>query len=252
MVETPTVLPADLRGPFRVVSAGRTDVGARRSLNEDTFLLDDRVGLWAVADGMGGHDGGDRASAVVAGRLAEIRREDDAHVMLMQLRDRIYAAHLQLRDEARQRGVATMGSTVAALMQVGGHCVFAWVGDSRGYLLRDGRIEQVTSDHSLVQELVASGRLSPEDAERHPDAHVLTRAVGGSDQLSIDFRQRRLRAGDRCILCSDGLTRCVPDEVILQTVLDLRHPESICEALIDRALEAGAPDNVTVVTVAFD
>lgn len=240
------------RGMFHVTSAARSHPGLKRGLNEDAVFLSDDAGIWAVADGMGGHDGGEHASRLVVGHLGAIRSHADAHYMLRQLRDAIHAAHEQLRDEARARSVGTIGSTVVALMEMAGHCVFAWVGDSRGYLYDQGALARTTRDHSLVQDMVDAGELTPEEADAHPSSHVLTRAVGANESIEVDFRQVTLSRGNRCVLCSDGLTCCVTEEAIATTVRRFHRPGPICDALLRQALDAGAPDNVSVVVVAFD
>lgn len=240
-----------VRSPFRVTSAARTHAG-RRAVNEDAYLVRDALSFWAVADGMGGHEGGAHASQVVVQQLGGMRLRSEAHGMLLQLRDRVHAAHDQLRDETRARGGGTIGSTVVAFMHVGVHAIFAWAGDSRGYLLSQGELRRATRDHSLVQEMVDRGELTEAEAERHPGGHVLTRAVGASEPFDLDYRQVTLARGDRCLLCSDGLTGVLPEAEIRRVIHEYYHPAAICDELVRLVLNDGAPDNVTAAVIAFD
>jgi protein phosphatase len=219
---------------FRWVSAAATDVGKIRSLNEDAYLDRPDIGLWVVADGMGGHDAGDLASRSVVESLAGIGRQ----------------ANRALREEAARRSESVIGSTVAALIAVGRHAVAVWAGDSRVYLFRDGTLRPLTHDHSQVEELIAEGSLTRDQAENHPAANVITRAVGGDDDLRLDAQIQEILDQDICLLCTDGLTKEVKEQEIAETLRD-SDPRLAPQLLVNLACRRGARDNVTVVAVRF-
>ena len=232
-----------------LTSAARSHVGASRTLNEDAVLDRPDLGLWAVADGMGGHEAGDFAAAAIVDALAAIPPTESGAVLLAEVRARLHDVHQDLRHEAAQRGGDHLiGSTIVALVVVGRHYACLWAGDSRLYRLRDGRLKAMTRDHSHVQELLDLGRISPEEAARHPQASVITRAVGAADDLDIDTLRDRFEPGDTLLLCSDGLVRAVPEDRIAEIIG--RNPvDKAVDALIDSALQAGAQDNVSVVLI---
>ena len=237
------------RQSFSFTASGATDVGRVRRHNEDSYLERSDIGLWAVADGMGGHAAGDLASQMIVENLGKVEPPGDAVGFLGAVNQQIHDAHDALRQEAAQRGDGrVIGSTVVALLVRDGHFACLWAGDSRAYLLRDGDLRQLSRDHSLVQDLVDAGQVAPEEAESHPHANVVTRAVGASEDLELEKRNEALRDGDVFLLCSDGLSRlAAPSEIadLLQ-----RHPgDDGAQALVDLALDRGAPDNVTVVVV---
>jgi protein phosphatase len=217
-----------------------------RSANEDAILADPSGALWAVADGMGGHEGGAMAADIVVDSLAAIR---DGDPPAEALEDAIEAANAAVRAAARQRGAGTMGATVVALYVVQGIAHVAWAGDSRAYLVRNRRLRMVTHDHTVVQDMVDRGEIGLDEAEGHPEAHVITRAVGAAETIEVDHAAVPLIAGDRLILCSDGLPRCVYESVIEAQATQPGPAQMACEALIRRALEEGAPDNVSVIVV---
>lgn len=235
--------------PWFWTSSALTDVGRERSLNEDAFLDAAERRLWAVADGMGGHDAGDLASRCVVDALAGVEPSTDLDTFTRAVRDSLEQANAALLDLAAARPGrpgAIVGSTVVALCQVADQVAVLWAGDSRVYRLRDGVLEQVTVDHSRVQELIGRGLIRPEEAEAHPQANVITRAVGVARPLQVDCRVLDLADDDCFLLCSDGLSRCVPVEQLREA---LAHPvtRTSCRMLLDQALAAGAPDNVTLV-----
>jgi protein phosphatase/serine/threonine-protein phosphatase Stp1 len=223
-----------------------THRGTVRSRNEDAFVDRSDIGLWAVADGAGGHGAGDVASAAVAAALADLPTGLSAGELLARVRLRMTEVHadLQRRAAASDKG-QTPATTLVAMMAHGDHFACLWAGDSRAYLLRDGSLSQMTQDHSLVQELVESGALAPELAESHAQANVITRAVGAPDTLVLDKVAGRLEAGDRVLLCSDGLFKALPEVEIARLLNDGGGPE----ALIEAALAAGARDNVTALVI---
>lgn len=223
-----------------------THPGAVRPRNEDAMVDRTEIGLWAVADGAGGHGSGDVASHAIAEALAGIPDGLSAAELLAQLRLRLTAVHAELQAEAERRGPGKLlASTVVVLLARGGHFACLWAGDSRIYMLRGGTFSRVTRDHSLVQELVDAGTLSEEEAEAHPQANVITRAIGGHGELALDKLSGRVAPGDRFLLCSDGLFKAVP-EAEIAACLAAGHGAN---DLINLALERGARDNVTAIVV---
>lgn len=239
---------------FRWSSAGRSHVGMVRAINEDACLAMPELGLWAVADGMGGHEAGDIASRMIVEALQETPFPLTWPGFLNSVREALYDVNQRLREEsARRYQHRTIGSTVVVLLAYEHQCACLWAGDSRIYRLRDGHLEQLTRDHSHVQELVDQGLLAPEEAHRHPLANVITRAVGSTDDLEIDEVVHPLQVGDLFLLCSDGLNKTVTDEEIVRL---LTHSEHNCQeavkAFIHLALMRDASDNVTTVVVNID
>jgi len=231
-------------------SAAATHAGAVRSHNEDAVLDRPDLGLWAVADGAGGHDCGEVASGMIAAALERIPPGLSAAELLSEVRRCIGDTHAALREmaEARGRG-AIIASTVVVLIVRGTHFACLWAGDSRAYLLRGGALSQLTRDHSLVQELVEAGAITAAQAEGHPRANVITRAVGAeSDGLELDKVSGRLLPGDRLLLCSDGVCKTLNDAE-LTGVLAAAEPPA--EALIAMALARNVTDNVSAVIVDF-
>ncbi|MDN4477771.1 PP2C family protein-serine/threonine phosphatase [Demequina lignilytica] len=228
--------------------AARSDVGLVRANNQDSGFAGPH--LLAVADGMGGAAGGDIASSIAIARLAALEGEahgpDDA---LDELKTAISDAHAQIVQRARNDPeLSGLGTTVTALLRSGSTLSMAHIGDSRAYLLRDGQIDQVTTDHSFVQHLVDTGRLSVADAENHPKRSMLLRVLGDIDaDVPVDISVRETRPGDRWMLCSDGLSGVVSKDTLRKTLLEVEDPADCADALVGLALAAGAPDNVTCV-----
>jgi len=227
----------------------KTDVGLRRKVNEDSLLVRTERGLWAVADGMGGHDAGDVASAKVTQALLELP-------VVYGLDDLVESAVGALKNVNRQLIALaaggdvqrTIGSTVVGVAIANGQYRCFWAGDSRAYRVRDGKIEQLSRDHSLVQSLVDAGMLKPEEAEGHPNANVITRAVGVSEELMVDVAGGDARTGDLFVLASDGLTRLVGDSEILAELVSKALPAAVSR-LVEMVLARGAPDNVSIIIV---
>jgi len=225
-----------------------THVGRRREVNQDSVLAD--FPLFVVADGMGGHLGGEIASASAIDRLhAMVRRGAVSAKAIEKALGRAVkdiAAHPGATDEGT-------GTTVTGVFLDTADQPPRWVtlniGDSRVYLLRDGELVQVTTDHSVVQELIASGRLSPEDAENHPYGNVITRAVGPSDGVRPDYVAVEVRDGDRFVVCSDGLTKELTDFGIRHFLVENGDPAAAAGAMLDAALDNGGRDNVSVIVV---
>jgi serine/threonine protein phosphatase PrpC len=234
---------------FHFVSGAATHVGCVRKLNEDAYLDRADLGLWAVADGMGGHDAGDHASQATVAALGRVPPPPSASILLATVKAALVTANHELRQEAAGRGPGRIiASTVVTLLAFGQHYACVWAGDSRLYLLRGEELRQVSRDHSHVQELVETRLLSPEDARNHPLGNVVTRAVGAADELELESRHDRLRDGDLFLLCSDGLCKAVEDGEI-RAILMRTSLFDAPYALIETALERKASDNVTVVAV---
>lgn len=233
-------------------SCSSTHVGHVRQINEDSFLDRADIKLWAVADGMGGHHAGDVASSSIVEELDAITPRARLSTYIDEIEDRLISVNRHLRDMAAEHDDnRTIGSTVMAMVALDDHFALLWAGDSRAYLSRNGSVSRLTRDHSQVEELVERGVILPEDAESHPASNVITRAVGASDQLFVDVDVEEAKAGDKFLLCSDGLYKHIADDE-LGELLKNDDLEAICQALIDTTLARGATDNVTVVVVAAD
>ena len=227
-----------------------THVGCVRELNEDSFLVRPELGLFAVADGMGGHEAGEAASAALIESLARIEAQESAAALLQACEDRLIDANANIRGLAARRGIDVMGTTVVALLIFDGHYACLWSGDSRAYLVRESRIHQVTRDHTEVEELVAEGILNDEEARRWPRRNVVTRAIGIFEKPETEMKCGELFSGDVFVLCSDGLTGHVePDELRRRVVSGA--PQTACDELIELALQRGGHDNVTVIVVRY-
>jgi serine/threonine protein phosphatase Stp1 len=234
-------------GPFR--SSAASHMSAARRRNEDSWVNRPDLGLWAVADGAGGHQAGDLASGIIADALDEIPAGLGTVQLLAEVRLRLDDAHRALQRQALRRGEdANLVSTIVVLIARDPDYACLWAGDSRAYLLRDGRLRQLTHDHSVVQELLDAGAISPAEARRHPRRNIITRAIGGVDEAAEpDQVAGRLRPGDRFLLCSDGLFKTVA-ESDLQALVD-GDREPVAEHLVAAALDHKADDNVTAVVV---
>jgi PPM family protein phosphatase len=230
----------------RVVQIGHgTDTGKKRRRNEDDYVVEPP--LFAIADGMGGAQAGELASSLAAGAVRG--GEGVAGSGERYVAELIQEANRRVYQRSSQDAAASgMGTTMTVAFVDDGTVAFGHVGDSRAYLIREGRLEQLTEDHSLVAELVRSGKLSPEEAETHPQRSVITRALGTDPDVDVDTFSIETLAGDLSLLCSDGLTSMVEDEVILQTVEKNRgNLQTAANALIRAANKGGGEDNITVV-----
>jgi serine/threonine protein phosphatase PrpC len=230
-------------------SLARTHVGHVRAHNEDRYVDRPDIGLWAIADGMGGPGGGDIAADTLAQFLTRVPRAGSGKQMLMDVRTAIHGANRTLIERAlKSQNGAMFGSTIVALLTHQDFYICLWAGDSRAYVLRGGTLKRLTTDHSVVQEMIDAGTLSPEQARGHARSNVITRAVGVTDDLDLDMEHGRLQAGDIFLLCSDGLTGMVSD-VEIETVLRASTPDVAGDWLLDTVLDRGARDNVTFVLV---
>jgi serine/threonine protein phosphatase PrpC len=229
-------------------SFAASDVGKHRSSNQDAGYAGYQLSF--VADGMGGHAGGDIASAISSQRIALVDSKHDSETeAIAALRRGLIEANAMLAETvAEHPELRGMGTTFSGLLVTEDKVVTAHIGDSRIYLVRDGQVRQVTADHTFVQRLVEMGKISPEEALIHPRRSVLMRVLGdAAPTLEIDFATYELRAGDRWLLCSDGLSGVVPEDVMSRILTSDVDPAEAVELLVGEALEFGAPDNVTVV-----
>jgi protein phosphatase/serine/threonine-protein phosphatase Stp1 len=227
-----------------------THPGTRREHNEDACVARPDLGLWAVADGAGGHEAGEVASEMIVTTLETIPAALTAEEMLVQVRMRISAAHAALQAYAARKGAgALVASTVVVLIVRHGHFACLWAGDSRAYLQRDNVLRRISRDHSLVQELVDAGELDEADAEGHPRANVITRAVGDpAETIELDKVTDRVANGDRFLLCSDGLSKVLDDPTIAD-LLEAGPVDEAADRLVQAALARQAADNVTAVVM---
>lgn len=223
-----------------------THPGAVRKRNEDSVVNRPDLGLWAVADGAGGHGAGDLASQAVAAALEAIPSGLGASELLSRVRLALSEVHAGLQQRAAAAGEGRIiATTVVVLLARHGHFACLWAGDSRAYLFRDDALQRLTRDHSVVQDLVDQGTLSEAEAERHPQANIILRAVGGHGDLALDKVSGRLLTGDRLLLCSDGLFKALPEQdlaAILRTGADANR-------LVIEAVARSARDNVSVVAL---
>jgi protein phosphatase len=234
----------------RFEAGGATHVGNVRQQNEDSYLVATPAGVWAVADGMGGHAAGDLASQTVVEELRQIVTPSSAAELLASCEASMVAANTRLRRIADERGGALIGTTVALLLIYREFYACLWSGDSRIYRIRLSGIEQMSVDHTEVQELVAEGRLTPEEARAWPRRNVITRAIGVFDRPELEMVHGALEADDIFVICSDGLTNHVEDREILALATH-NPPQRACDLLVALTLDRGASDNVTVVVVRF-
>ena len=243
-----------------IQAVGRTDSGRQRDHNEDTVLTDPEAGLFAVADGMGGHEAGEVASALALSTLYEA----------LAPRGRLPARHVKPALEALAEGVrvanrrvfeagqhlpveSRMGTTLAAALIEDEQVVLASVGDSRIYRVRDGRLTQLSHDHSLVGELVARGEITPEEARCSPHKHVITRALGMQPAVEVDAWSEALQPGDLFLLCTDGLTDEITDPEILEALLARgSNLETACQTLTNLANRRGGRDNITTLLIRYE
>ena len=273
-------------GPLAVKTFGITDRGRVRPSNEDQFLIaeltktmriwqasavdqtaqfgDERGHLFLVADGMGGHQGGEEASALAVLAIQEFTlntlkwffeaNAQEAQRVLGQFHTALREADRRIRAEAAEHSELTgMGTTVTMAYHLNAQLCVVHVGDSRAYLYRGGELEQLTRDHTLMADLLRSGDIQPADVAKHRFRHVITNVVGGSDVgVNVEAHAMEVEAGDRLLMCSDGLTEMVTDDVIAATLRAEPDPEQACRTLLATANEAGGRDNITLLIVRFD
>ena len=264
-----TRVPETASTRLEIRAVGLSDVGRKRKLNEDTFAAADNLGLYVVADGMGGHAAGEVASRLavesIERHMAGLAQGDatapsDAPTLSLdqnlppparKVINAIWMANQEIvRVTRKDHSMRGMGTTVVMAYVQGRRVYIGSVGDSRAYLVRDAEITQLTDDHTFVNEQVRAGTLTPAEARRHPARNILTRAVGSQDEVDADVVVHDLEAGDMILLCSDGLTTMIDDEDILEVVKrqggDI---ERACRALIDLANDRGGDDNITTILI---
>ena len=235
--------------PFVFVSAGKTVTGNVRSLNEDAFVDIRTEHIWAVADGMGGHQSGDFASNLIVQSLGVLKLEDSLEQTIDNTINCLSQVNAFLVSEAAHReGKQTIGSTVVVFIAHGNQGAVLWMGDSRLYRMREGELKQLTKDHSRVQELIDQRVIEEKDAEAHPMANVITRAIGASEPVNIEVEHFEIKSGDSYLLCSDGLYREIDDSEILTSLVQ-ENCKSICESLIEMLLKGECRDNATAIVI---
>lgn len=228
-------------------SACATNPGKVRAVNQDACLDLPELGLWVVADGMGGHEAGEVASSMIVNYFRQINEPENLNNFVTNVQNCLLQVNKSLREMAtRQYSNQTIGSTVVALLAFGNQCAYVWVGDSRIYRLRNNRFEQMTRDHSMLEEYINQGQMTPEEIQNSNVANALTRAVGAEDDLNIDIRMDDIQDGDTFLLCSDGLYREVSPEEIAHYMARPDDCLTITNNLLEQALSRNARDNITL------
>ncbi len=250
---------------MRITSCGITDVGVKRTNNEDNYLINDELWLYVVCDGMGGHAGGEFASAIAVNTVEEVlsgpaatpeleaaRADGDVEFARERVRYAVRLAGKRIFEKAlAEPDYHGMGTTCLVLLLDRNNAFLAHVGDSRAYLVREGRIEQLTEDHSLVNERIRAGLLTPDQAKTHKLKNVITRSLGYLEDVEVDIQVRALRRGDKFLLCSDGLSNLVEPADIGEAAR-AGSPQEACRHLVQLACERGGDDNITTVIVRVD
>ncbi|TAN45473.1 MAG: serine/threonine-protein phosphatase [Nitrospirae bacterium] len=235
-----------------------TDRGVKRRTNQDSIFMDDDLGLYIVADGMGGHDSGEVASSMAVSGTASFLKscfhrmsgspEDETRVIDC-LQDAVSTVNRRIYDEWRKGPGGLMGTTISLLLLMSGRAYTAHVGDSRIYRVRDAKLEKLTKDHNQAQAMADAGRISPEEAENHKLSHVLTRSVGSDETVTSDVAFYEVRKGDMFLLSSDGMFRVMNASEVEEALKAGLSPDKACRLLMDRTIERGAPDNVSIILV---
>jgi len=248
---------------MRITSCGMTDVGMKRTNNEDAYLINDELNLFVVCDGMGGHVGGELASSLAVNTVEEVLSTVEPDPTATVPDDPIEATREKIRYAIRlagkriyEKAIAEpeykgMGTTVLVLLLDRGNAYIAHVGDSRIYLVREDQIEQLTEDHSLVNEKIRAGVLTPEEARTHKLRNIITRSLGYQEDVDVDIQIRALRRGDRYVLCTDGLSNLVETGEIGEAVRSTS-PQTAARALVSLACERGGDDNITIAVCAIE
>lgn len=231
-------------------SAAASRCGQGHQYNEDAYLERADLGLWLVSDGMGGHDDGRVASGTIAAALDRVEPTDSLATLLDDVQMRLYSINLALWEEGRRRaGSAVIGATVCVLLARGNYGAVLWAGDSRAYRLRGGRLEQLTRDHTVVQDLLERGDITREAAVHHAAEHVITRAIGAAEGLDLDRTILDIQRGDRFLLCSDGVSKVVADDRLAQNVAGPF--DEVADRIVAAAQDGGSRDDITAVVVEF-
>lgn len=242
-------------------SAGKTDIGLVRKVNEDSFLCEKLEGiedtyLYIVADGMGGHNAGEVASSMAVREIAfhikdniEILKHEGREILELIRNSMLYANDKVYKTSIVKSNCLGMGTTLSMVVIKDGITYIGHVGDSRIYLIRDNQIVKLTEDHSLVAELIKAGSIKPEEANSHPQKNVITRALGTEYNLDPDVCQESIQSGDIILICTDGLSNAVDEEDMVYTLANNSDLDEACRLLIDKAKENGGFDNITVVVI---
>lgn len=235
---------------FQWSSFGISHVGKVRKLNEDSKLERPEIGLWVVADGMGGHSAGDYASQMIVAELGKVHEGITLDRLLDDIEDRLLEVNDKLITKSLETtGKNTIGSTVVGMAFFNEFIIMFWAGDSRLYRLRDSQLHQMTIDHSQVEIYIEQGLITREEAVNHPHGNMITRAVGATEDLYIDFDIQKVQAGDRYVLCSDGLTKHLSDQDIEDMLNEGKNTEDTCTQLVELTLDRGAGDNTTAIVI---
>lgn len=232
-----------------MVSAGVTNPGRVRSYNEDAFLDAPDRHLWVVADGMGGHSAGDLASAMIVERMGKVSPNADMASFVDTVDHELSAVNEDLRKHAKERNVSLIGATVVAMLGGSDFAAIGWAGDSRVYRFAGGKLQRMSRDHSTAQELMDTGQFSAAQLAGKQQGNTITRAVGGEPSLFLDWVVAAIEPGTQFMLCSDGLTKEVPEPKIEEEFKKGLPPKELADVLLQAALAAGGRDNVTVVVV---
>lgn len=234
---------------LEIRESAATHVGLVRATNQDSYCCNSAAGVWVVADGMGGHYGGERASAAIIERISSLLKHGGFIEHVNATRKAIDDANHHVFEEAQAEG-RQMGSTVVALIIGEGHYAILWAGDSRAYLKRGDTFQRLTRDHSQAEELVEAGLLDREAVEGHPSSHILVRAIGVLPRVEIDEITGQTAEGDIFLLCSDGLHNLV-NEAEMAKMIECEAFDRMSEQLVELGLERGAPDNITICLVSW-
>ncbi len=230
-------------------SYGISDAGRIRKDNEDSMLERPEAGMWAVADGMGGHAAGDVASQMVVNSLKKINAEVPLNLFIDDIENKLLHVNNRLLHKGtKKKKQTTIGSTVTIMLTYEKYCIYLWAGDSRLYRLRKGTLRQMTTDHSQVEEYVERGLIDRDEVANHPCSNMITRAVGATRKFFLDIDMQEMQQGDRYLLCSDGLVKHIVD-FELEKMLQKDPLKETCENLIKLTLSRGAEDNVTIIVI---
>jgi serine/threonine protein phosphatase PrpC len=229
-------------------SAEITDTGKVRKVNEDSCMSNNEEAHWAVADGMGGHQAGDLASQMIVNNLSPLKQTESLSDFVDSIEDTLLGVNENLYQLAQSRNTV-IGSTVVGAVLHQNHMLFYWAGDSRGYLLRNGKLFQLTTDHTLVQELVDKEKITQEQAKSHPDKNIITRAVGSHSALVIDYYIAPIEQGDIFLICSDGIEKEVNDDALNIMLNEGKNIEQAADTILNTVLQKGARDNVTFILI---
>ncbi|MEM6537547.1 MAG: protein phosphatase 2C domain-containing protein [Pseudomonadota bacterium] len=235
---------------YRFEVAGRSDIGCRRTVNEDSFIIREDMALWAVADGVGGLNAGDIASQMVVSALGKVVGEPSARTTLEATKNAIINVNRDMLALGHANPeLSSMGSTIACMLVHSGYAAILWAGDSRVYRWREGELTRVTKDHSLVQSMVDAGEVGEAEAENHPQSNVITSAVGLSETFQLDTVTEAIAPSDVYIICSDGLTSVISDGELCKLIAGAENIDDFADELIAHSIDRLVRDNVTLIAL---